>query len=353
MWPIQPTATSWVSSGRRMILFLGGLVVALSLAGCAHAASPEIRPVRILYLSQSVGWVHDTVRRPPGGLALSELALQAMARDSGAFTVELSQDARELTADRLADIDVLVFSTTGALPIDRETWAAIASWVESGRGGFVGIHSAADTALDFEGGEQAYTAFLGGRFDGHPWTQGTAIRLSNLEPSHPLAAMWPDGTAYAEEIYQYVGFDPGRVRVLQSLDMSAGPLRRPYPVPVTWAREIGRGRLFYTNLGHTPSTWDDPRFRDQIIHAIRWTGGRIDAPAAPNPEAQDAAAIEAFAAAEGLEAPSGEAGSSTAVDDIRALQTLHPDKHDGDAAAWDAARARIRAHLGGSVLIQD
>ena len=35
------------------------------------------------------------------------------------------------------------------------TWAAIVAWIESGRGGFVGIHSAADTQLDFEGGEAA------------------------------------------------------------------------------------------------------------------------------------------------------------------------------------------------------
>ena len=320
-----------------MVRLFAGLLLALSLSACANTPSSGEAPLRVLYLSQSVGFVHDTVRRPAGGLAPSEIAMQEMARDSGAFTVELTQDARELTASRLDEIDVLVFSTTGALPIDRETWAAIVAWMEAGRGGFVGIHSAADTALDFEGGQDIYTAFLGGRFDGHPWTQGTPIRLSNLEPSHPLAAMWPDGTDHAEEIYQYAGFDPGRVRVLQTLDMSAGSLRRPYPVPVTWVREIGQGRVFYTNLGHTPSTWADPRFRRQIVDAIRWAGHRIDAPASPNPESQDVTALAAFAAVEG-----GPAGPGMA-DEIRSLQALHPEKHDGDASAWNAARSRIRA----------
>lgn len=345
MWSIQQTATCGISSGRRAARLLAGLMLGLCLAASAHAAAAGGQPLRILYLSQSVGFVHDTVRRPDGGLASSEIALQAMARDSGAFSIELSQDARELTVNRLADIDVLIFSTTGALPIDRETWTAIVAWVESGRGGFVGIHSAADTALDFEGGEEAWTSFLGGRFDGHPWTQGAAIRLANLEPSHPLAAMWPDGTAYAEEIYQYVGFDPDRVRVLQTLDMSAGPLRRPYPVPVTWIRQMGQGRLFYTNLGHTPSTWEDPRFRDQIVRAITWTGGRTDVPASPNPEVQDIAAIAAFVAAEGLTPSRTPADSATIADEIRPLQSIHPEKQDGDSSAWDAARARVRAVL--------
>ena len=345
MWSTFRTAMSRAADVRRAAWILAGLMLGLWLAACAHAPSAGARPLRVLYLSQAVGWVHDTVRRPPGGLAPSEIALQAMARDSGAFTVELSQDARELTTDRLADIDVLVFSTTGPLPIDHAAWAGIVSWMESGRGGFVGIHSAGDTALDFEGGQEAYTAFLGGRFDGHPWTQGTAIRLSNLEPIHPLAAMWPDGTPYAEEIYQYVGFDPDRVRVLQTLDMSDGPLRRSYPVPVTWVRQIGRGRLFYTNLGHTPSTWDDPRFRAQVVHAVRWTGGRADAPASPNPDVQDAAAIAAFAAAEGLAPPPGLVNQATIADEIRHLQTVHPEKRDGDSSAWDAARARVQAAL--------
>lgn len=334
MGPIHRTAARLV-----------GLMLGLCLAACAHPSSGEGQPLRVFYLSQSVGFVHDTVRRPPGGLAPSELALQAMGRDSGAFTVQLSQDARELTAARLDGIDVLVFSTTGALPVDRTAWSAISAWLESGRGGFVGIHSAADTALDFEGGQDVWTDFIGGHFDGHPWNQGTAIRLANLEPTHPLAVMWPDGTAYAEEIYQYAGFDPDRVRVLQTLDMSAGPLRRPYPVPVTWVRRIGQGRLFYTNLGHTPSTWDDPRFRAQIVQAIRWTGGRIDAPASPNPEVQDAAAIAAFAAAEGLEPRPGVSAPATVIDDIRDLQAIHPEKRSGDASAWDAARARVRNAL--------
>ncbi|NJC41534.1 hypothetical protein GGQ87_001792 [Brevundimonas alba] len=313
------------------------MFLALGLAACSSMPTAEGAPVRVLYLSQSVGFVHDTARRPTDGLAPSEIAMQEMARDSGAFAVELTQDARELTAARLNDIDVLVFGTTGSLPIDRQTWSAIVDWIESGRGGFVGIHSAADTALDFEGGQEAYTAFIGGRFDGHPWTQGTPIRLTNLERSHPLASMWPDGTDFAEEIYQYTAFEPDRVRVLQTLDMSAGPIRRPYPVPITWVREMGGGRLFYTNLGHTPSTWADPRFRRQIVDAIRWSAHRLDAPAAANPAAQDWAALTAFAIVEGVPARAGSAG------DIRDLQALHPEKHNGDTTAWDLARLRIRA----------
>ena len=73
----------------------------------------------------------------------------AIGKDSGAFTTEVTQDAREITPRRLETVDVLVFYTTGALPISPENWKAIQDWVASGRGGFIGLHSAADTGLDF------------------------------------------------------------------------------------------------------------------------------------------------------------------------------------------------------------
>lgn len=335
MWFTRRIAASWASS--RLAL---AVLATLLLAAIPTVSVAQDPPLRVLYLSQSVGFVHDTVRRPEGGLAPSEIALQEMARDSGAFTVALTQDARDLTPARLADLDVLIFSTTGALPIDRPTWDAIVTWVESGKG-FIGIHSAADTQLDFQGGRYLYTEFIGGQFDGHPWTQGTPIRLSNLDPDNPLAATWPDGTDYTEEIYQYSGFNPYRVRVLQTLDMSYGPLRRPYPVPVTWVRQVGGGRLFYTNLGHTPSTWADPRFRDQIVTAIRWAGGQIDAETQANSEAQDRAALQAFAAAEGLAVGAAPDNLRSLANTIRDLQNSHPDKREGDAQAWDDARARL------------
>ena len=317
------------------------LLVSLTVTACARPEPIMSQtPVRVLYLSQAVGFVHETVRRPEGGLSPSEVAVREMAQEAG-FAVTFSHDARELTPPALAGLDVLMLGTTGALPLDRPAWSAITTWVGAG-GGVVGVHSAADTQLAFEGGREAWTDFIGGQFDGHPWTEGTPIRLVNLDPDHPLAAMWPDGADYAEEIYQYSGFRTETVRVLQALDMSDGPLRRPYPVPVTWVKAIGEGRLFYTNLGHTPSTWDDPRFRAQIIAGVRWAAGGTYAESAPNPDVQDQAAITAFAAAEGLAGIPAPADRRAAADAIRALQPFYPDREDTDASAWEAAFSRAR-----------
>ena len=72
----------------------------------------------------------------------------------------------------------------------------------------------------------------------------------------------------------------------------------------------------------------------------------MNAPARPNPDVQDRAAITAFVAAQDLDLPSGYAGPGLA-EEIRRLQTLHPEKQGGDASAWDAGLARIRTALAG------
>jgi len=263
----------------RLLAFFA--LIAAVIAGPAAAA-----PLRVLYLTQSAGFQHAPVKPGPDGVAPSEAAMIAIGRDSGVFTAEIAQNAAEITPERLKTIDVLVFYTTGVLPIPGTTWTAIQDWVRSGKGGFVGLHSATDTGWPYEGPRDTYTAFIGGKFAGHPWTQGTPVRFATHDPDHPTVAMWGTSADYAEEIYQYSDYDPARVRVLQSLDFAGMPLKRPYAVPVTWVRQVGKGRLFYTNIGHTPSTWDDPRYRAQIVEGIRWAAGLTKGDATPDPRRQ-------------------------------------------------------------------
>jgi hypothetical protein len=64
--------------------------------------------------------------------------------------------------------------------------------------------------------------------------------------------------------------------------------------------------MFSTNLGHTPSTWDDPKFREMIVEAVKFVTKQTDGPTEPNPEAQAVMAIHsllAHAAANGKQLP--------------------------------------------------
>lgn len=333
------------------------LLVAFAALFALPALAKPAAPLRVLYLDQSVGWKHAPVARPEGGgLAPSEIAIQAIGQESGVFTAEVTQDAREITPERLANVDVLMFYTTGALPLSPEAWTVVQQRVAAGQLGFVGVHSATDTGWPYDGPGETYTQFINGHFAGHPWTQGTPIRIETLDADLPLVGMWPVSFDYAEEIYQHSDYDPSKVRVLQTLDFAGTPLKRPYAVPIAWARQIGQGRLFFTNLGHTPSTWDDPRFRAQIIEAVKWTGGRTAGRATPDPLRQFLWQLKALLAYEPVAGrddkaiigrllkmdPVWQTATAKRIADLRAV---YPKKPDSDRAPFDAAYKAVLADV--------
>jgi len=332
----------------RPLLVLLATVLSLATAGIASAAEA---PLRVLYLDQSVGWRHWPVTRPAEGLAPSEAAMIAIGKASGAFTAQVTQDAREITPERLATVDVLVFYTTGALPISPQAWAAVQQRFAAGKLGFVGLHSAADTAWDHAGEGLDYTTFVGGQFAGHPWTEDQTVRVKALD-NHPLSAPWGRSVDLVEEIYQYKRFDPAAVRVIQSLDFSGTPLKRPYAVPVSWVRSVGKGRLFFTNLGHNEATWADPRFAEQIVRAVRWTAWRARGDATPNPREQaidQVRALLTYAGESDVEARlarvTDQAWLQAVAPRIAALPEVYPGKPDADRTRFEAAYGAVLAEV--------
>lgn len=288
-----------------LIAIAAGVLAAPMRSLAADAVSAK---KKVLFLTQSVGFRHQPVtRKGPDQLASAEVAAIATGKDSGLFDVEATQDATVITPEKLKQIDVLMFYTTGNLPISDANWKAVLDWISSGNGGFIGVHSATDTQWDYKGEGMSYTKFINGQFDGHPWGQGTPETFVTVEPSHPVVKMWGPTFDYKEEIYQYKNYDPKAVRVLQYMDMKKTKLKMPYLVPVTWVRSVGKGRLFSTNLGHTPSTWDDLKFREMLVEAVKFVTKQSDGPTEPNPEAQAVMAIHsllAHAAANGKMLPS-------------------------------------------------
>jgi type 1 glutamine amidotransferase len=306
----RPAATSRFAPTRRRLLAmaaaLGLSALAPSLSAAADAASAKPveaaapaagKKVKVLYLTQSMGFRHQPVtRKTPDELASSEKAFIEYGKTSGLFDVEATQDAKVITPEKLSQIDVLAFYTTGALPISDENWKAVQDWLASGKGGFIGIHSATDTQWDYKGPGLTYTKFINGQFAGHPWGQGTAIKIATLDPQFPAVTPWAAAPDHKDEIYQYKNYDPKAVRVLQCIDFEGTALKKPYFVPITWVREVGKGRVFYTNLGHTPATWEDPRFRTTVVEAVKWVTHQTAGSAEPNPDVQALWTIHSFVA---------------------------------------------------------
>jgi type 1 glutamine amidotransferase len=94
---------------------------------------------------------------------------------------------------------------------------------------------------------------------------------------------------FKDEFYQIKDFSMDKSRVLLRLDTSKldmtkrGAQATDYPFPLAYAKMYGKGRVFYSSLGHAPATWDDSRVQEMYLGAIKWALGLVDADMSPIP----------------------------------------------------------------------
>ncbi len=252
-------------------------VVVMGMVSGARAAGPG----RVVVLTQSEGFVHDVVK-PRGEDGKQPSVVQEVwtaLAERGGFEVQFIDHVRGLTAERLASTDLVVFYTTGELPFAEGQYEAFERWIDEG-GAFLGIHCATDTLKQ----HPRYPRLIGARFASHSWNAGDTITLKVHDAAHPAARPYAPARTFKEEIYQFDDLRAEEVRILMSLDMDQTGKKRPYHVPIAWCKQQGKGRVFYTSLGHREDVWRSAEFQDHLLGAVRWLRGEVEADAAPNPE---------------------------------------------------------------------
>lgn len=272
---------------RRITLAILASFVVSGMAGAPSFAKAAEKP-RILFVTQSAGFVHSSVNRKMETRAPAEIALTQLGETSGAFTVDCTQDcAADFTKENLQNYDIVAFYTTGDLPIKEEDLNYFLNeWLTQEGHGVLGFHSAMDTYKE----HKAFVDMIGGAFISHPWNSNTNVVLTNHEPENRLVQPFGPEFRIKEEIYMYKGWQPEKVRVLMSLDYAQSPVgatvdvSHGYHVPVCWIKEYGKGRVYCNNLGHNEVTWTNPAFHKSIVEAVKWINGEFDLDATPNPE---------------------------------------------------------------------
>ena len=270
---------------RILLAALGGLMLLNT------PAEVQAAPKKILVITQSAGFRHQPVIRAGKDTCQVERVLAEIGKQSGVFTTVNSQNAiQSITRENLKQFDGIFFYTTGMLLPAGDPRDALMEFIQSGKG-FVGAHSATDTFKKYDN----YVKMINGTFAGHPWTAGGTNGFTNHEPTHPTVAMLGKEFMWKDEIYQYNNFDPTVVRVLFSLNMAKSKPQMPYHVPVCWVRSFGKGRVFFTSLGHNGSTWENETFHKHLIEGFKWSLKLTDGPSEPNPDLQAQESIKAFA----------------------------------------------------------
>lgn len=242
---------------------------------------------RILVIGAAKGWQHDSITD-------SMATVWKMGRDSGMWESYLRTDYELLTKGKvgtngknLTQFDALVFAnTTGEMDLTDDQKKDVLSYVHDDGKGFVGIHAALDCNYKWP----EYGDMIGGWFDQHPW--GTFDAPIILEdPNFPATRHFPHAFLKRDEIYQAKDWSRDKVNVLLRLDETKlnyenNPRihRTDHDFAVAWSKMYGKGRVFYSTLGHTNESWNDPDIQKMYFEAIKWVLGLTEGSTAPHPK---------------------------------------------------------------------
>ena len=260
---------------REMLLTTGAAVVGLSAFPVGWLAADEKKKQKVLYFTRSAGFVHSVVNRKGDELAYSEKILVDLGQKHG-FEVVCSQDPKVFDGD-LDQYDLIAFYTTGNV-IPEDAKKKLLDAIHAGKG-FVGIHSATDSF--HSSGVDPYIAMLGGEFLTHASQQQAMMKV--VSPRFPGMKGLGDGFRMLEEWYAFQKFasDLHVILVQETGDMHDAPYQRP-PYPATWARMHGKGRVFYTSMGHREDVWTSPTFQQVLLGGIAWALRNAEADVTPN-----------------------------------------------------------------------
>jgi type 1 glutamine amidotransferase len=255
-----------------------------------RTAGAAAKAGRLLYYTRSVGFEHSVVRRQGDKLSHSELVLTELARRFG-FEVECTKDGSIFDGD-LDRFDAIVFYSCGdqtqpsldkSPPMTLSGKQRLLDVVAAGKG-FVGFHAAADTfhSKGLQTDRDPYVAMLGGEFVSHGDQQEASLVIASHFPGVGNLGC-AEGLSFTDEWYALTNFakDLHVILVQETAYMKGQCYHRPN-YPCTWARMHGKGRVFYTSLGHREDVWTNPFFQTIALGGLRWAAGAVDADVKPN-----------------------------------------------------------------------
>jgi type 1 glutamine amidotransferase/plastocyanin len=268
---------------------------AIATPGAAQVAEPEEPPPpRVLVYSGTQSFRHSSIDH-------GNPILQRLAAETGAFTVDITEDPAAITADTLSRYDLVVWNSPSgesvdgvgvqpaqtclddavdavactSAPFSEAQRRAVVDWSLCG-GGSVGIHMAIDAWHDWPEWDE-----LTGWVHLNHFAAGEAEVVVTSD-SPIVAPFGADGSTFllTEEYYTALpGDGPETTPAYEQLlgigaftdpliELAQGALF-PDRGPIAWTSSFrGANRVFITNLGHSESTWDLPAYEQHLLAGI-------------------------------------------------------------------------------------
>ena len=228
----------------------------------------------LVYTKNGPGYAHQNV---PSAVA----ALRKLGREHG-MTIDVTDDPSAFTEARLSRYTLLLFaSTTNDVFDTDEQRLALRRYIEAG-GGFVGLHSVADTERSWPW----FRRMVGAAFAWHPPFQ--TLRLKRLAPTHPSVRDLPETWSKGDELYFLKDIGPG-ITVVLAHDLTAAiagdsariqrfsaPFTSTYPA--AWHQRFDGAPIWITTLGHDKADYQDPTYLKLVLGGIRFVAGESRGP---------------------------------------------------------------------------
>jgi hypothetical protein len=229
------------------------------------------------------GYQHDSITH-----ALS--TIERLGWESGLYDTIIRTDSQPITkkeilfktgtgiatgeqflARNLNYFDAIFFFGVREADLTPEQKSDLLSFVRDDGKGFVATHAGATGFFSWP----EFGDMLGGRFDEHPWGIAEATVIVEDRAS-PIVAHLPATFTVVDEHYQLKDFSRDKLHVLARLDATKLNLKAPLvhrkdgDFPVAWTKTYGKGRVFYSTLGHPRELWDQPWLQQVYFKALAW-----------------------------------------------------------------------------------
>lgn len=282
------------------------------LAATALAASAENK--KLLLVTHSGGFMHDSIgvaedilkehgpkhgydvtcwrftndpdakvkyKPKKDGPEVETTALEKYSADYRARTGKTveKENCGRINKETLKKFDAVLFFTTGN-PTTKDELKDLIEWTRAG-GAFTATHCGSDTLYDTD-----YGAFVGGYFKTHPAI--TTVKVKIEDPNHPAAAGFTNGQPYKDEIYIYRDepYSRGKLHIIFSCEdgsfkPNAQQARKDNDYALSWCKEEGKGKVFYTAFGHMKEVWKDAGYQKHLFGGLDWVTGKLPGDATP------------------------------------------------------------------------
>lgn len=202
-------------------------------------------------------------------------ALVAMAQRKG-WDLVITDKGGAFNPATLARFDAVIWNNISGDVLTLGQRAAFQSYIEHG-GAYVAMHGSAGDPVYFW--DWYVDTLLGARFAGHPTEPQFQEARISVNPDHPLAKGLPAEWRMTDEWYSFKT-NPRAVgaKVLLTLDEGsytrvsrfAANIDMGKDHPLAWTNCVGKGRMFYSAIGHMPETYSQPQAIHLLENAITW-----------------------------------------------------------------------------------